>query len=172
MRGVYLPASSSMLVPPGSSPHARGLLHGVEAAGHADRIIPACAGFTRWPGSGRHWPGDHPRMRGVYFFMIESTDVASGSSPHTRGLLPASSVMVMVARIIPAHAGFTPRYPYWTPGSRDHPRTRGVYCAPVEHVGIDDGSSPHARGLPGIRRRGLDDRGIIPARAGFTFSGR
>ena len=53
--------------------------------------------------------------------------------------------------------------------SPDHPRSRGVYGARRATRGFGSGSSPLARGLlaAGGGRRAL--RGIIPARAGFTF---
>ena len=54
------------------------------------------------------------------------------------------------------------------PGPRDHPRSRGVYCAPLRCISVRTGSSPLARGLQ-IRRMAMGDNGrIIPARAGFT----
>ena len=70
--------------------------------------------------------------------------------------------------IIPARAGFTS-----TPGppsgrDGDHPRSRGVYDPVQDGLGGRLGSSPLARGLH--RRESLNacQRGIIPARAGFT----
>ena len=50
----------------------------------------------------------------------------------------------------------------------DHPRSRGVY----QPTGLSDlcgeGSSPLARGLRAAPQVGEGERGIIPARAGFT----
>ena len=78
--------------------------------------------------------------------------------------------IVRPVRIIPARAGFTPCI--WRPSGAagDHPRSRGVYLVVPARCGGSRGSSPLARGLR-LRlgaRRAL--RGIIPARAGFTFS--
>ena len=74
----------------------------------------------------------------------------------------------MIARIIPARAGFTlparrKRHRGW-----DHPRSRGVYdCCSL--IIIDRwGSSPLARGLRRIFGDFMPFNGIIPARAGFT----
>ena len=54
------------------------------------------------------------------------------------------------------------------PSIKDHPRSRGVYPRAPTTMLMTPGSSPLARGL----RRHLDElvaqRGIIPARAGFT----
>ena len=113
---------------------------------------------------------DHPRTRGVYGNEIEAATRAAGSSPHTRGLpgvlrdahdgtriIPAHAGFTprpgrgrAAAGIIPAHAGFTADVREWESFVRDHPRTRGVYA---ELLGLGD----HG------------DR-IIPAHAGFTRS--
>ena len=55
---------------------------------------------------------------------------------------------------------------------RDHPRSRGVYMARLGREEKREGSSPLARGLP--HRLGVEfiERGIIPARAGFTAATR
>ena len=50
----------------------------------------------------------------------------------------------------------------------DHPRSRGVYAVAGVGAGLLGGSSPLARGLRSQGLPGLLDRGIIPARAGFT----
>ena len=91
-------------------------------------------------------------------------------------------------RIIPARAGFTRQRPRHQPHEADHPRSRGVYRRARSASSWSSGSSPLARGLlrqVGQRAqaagssplaRGLRDpdvrfgreRGIIPARAGFT----
>ena len=51
---------------------------------------------------------------------------------------------------------------------KDHPRSRGVYYITFNDFPKAEGSSPLARGL--LRHFGVNtrDRGIIPARAGFT----
>ena len=155
----------------GSSPLARGLpgqdLVGLGAA----RIIPARAGFTR-PATLRPPPRwDHPRSRGVYPAPPLPAARPAGSSPLARGLHIPTTAVSFRKRIIPARAGFTllgcrPRY-----GRPDHPRSRGVYSpTPSTPIGAG-GSSPLARGLLVQIDRSGAQRGIIPARAGFT-SGR
>ena len=57
-------------------------------------------------------------------------------------------------------------------GLWDHPRSRGVYGAGLAAVAARDGSSPLARGLPSAIMISASGSGIIPARAGFTGSGR
>ena len=75
-------------------------------------------------------------------------------------------------RIIPARAGFTPAPTATPPQDEDHPRSRGVYRSPDLTADTKDGSSPLARGLLGEVLTIKDIIGIIPARAGFTYSRR
>ena len=152
----------------GSSPLARGLLRHLRVVGIPQRIIPARAGFTRPSASRRPPRGDHPRSRGVYLSRRQRRSWRDGSSPLARGLRARARRQASRGWIIPARAGFTadPR-----PASHphpDHPRSRGVYSPVTAKDLLHDGSSPLARGLlygPGGPR---EDRGIIPARAGFT----
>ena len=71
-------------------------------------------------------------------------------------------------RIIPARAGFTGNGFVVCQFVKDHPRSRGVYD--LGHLsGLGPvGSSPLARGLPGVNMGVVLGQGIIPARAGFT----
>ena len=132
------------------------------------RIIPARAGFTprARSGSGSRW--DHPRSRGVYPGSSGLGGCASGSSPLARGLQLTDLLLNPLERIIPARAGFTAYQ--WARLARraDHPRSRGVYAAQGQHLPIQGGSSPLARGLRNPYQRVLPAAGIIPARAGFT----
>ena len=74
----------------------------------------------------------------------------------------------MVAGIIPARAGFTPRCGGPREARPDHPRSRGVYGPYLHGLLGDQGSSPLARGLPQMETDLTNDYRIIPARAGFT----
>ena len=91
-----------------------------------------------------------------------------GSSPLARGLPDPTVADDAVARIIPARAGFTTKVIWENVTREDHPRSRGVYRRGVERPHDLLGSSPLARGLPGVPEWAADLRGIIPARAGFT----
>ena len=74
------------------------------------------------------------------------------------------------ARIIPARAGFTRPVrsgPSWL---TDHPRSRGVYDGSGLSRMREQGSSPLARGLLAVGVQGEAGAGIIPARAGFTYT--
>ena len=152
----------------GSSPLARGLLRSTCRVSLGTRIIPARAGFTRHcPGSSSSEP-DHPRSRGVYFYVVQSGENTWGSSPLARGLRVVVRPGGHVAGIIPARAGFT-----HLPGATrrrlwDHPRSRGVYLSIPRLNSLSSGSSPLARGLLGVDVGCRTGGRIIRARAGFT----
>ena len=106
-RGVYAEQS---VVPPcqmGSSPLARGLPDATAATPRTTGIIPARAGFTRTSRCEGRRRRDHPRSRGVYFAQQPAIHNQIGSSPLARGLLAGGMAAGVVARIIPARAGFT-----------------------------------------------------------------
>ena len=132
------------------------------------RIIPARAGFTaRAPAAGSA-PPDHPRSRGVYVFRSRTHVWPPGSSPLARGLPMQRKHLWIPRRIIPARAGFTAHLPHLLARRKDHPRSRGVYAAPARRKPRTCGSSPLARGLPGMTTEPPSADRIIPARAGFT----
>ena len=152
----------------GSSPLARGLLTVATPHETRRRIIPARAGFTRWPRSCPITIRDHPRSRGVYTVRTLSPLLDAGSSPLARGLHRQDPVSAPGRGIIPARAGFTPRSASWAERNGDHPRSRGVYRIASAKAPWAVGSSPLARGLHPLGRWQRLDDGIIPARAGFT----
>ena len=167
-RGVYASDNLARASENGSSPLARGLRRRHLRAYHGPRIIPARAGFTAVPPGGVGAGQDHPRSRGVYECSMRSGSRTSGSSPLARGLRRRNRSRASQTRIIPARAGFTVGDALEGAGRKDHPRSRGVYLATVAHDAVIIGSSPLARGLPSQGHRGLRQRRIIPARAGFT----
>ena len=91
-----------------------------------------------------------------------------GSSPLARGLLCGSLGGLLLVRIIPARAGFTPAIEAFQRFLKDHPRSRGVYKVTEGTGYVNPGSSPLARGLRRTGRACLQRERIIPARAGFT----
>ena len=150
-RGVYRSEEWSASTPAGSSPLARGLRRADVLLAAGVRIIPARAGVTWAPRSGRRPGADHPRSRGVY------------------GLDPSSPIVGF--RIIPARAGFTTHHHYHHHHHQDHPRSRGVYATTTCTASWMPGSSPLARGLRRDPMRSIAATRIIPARAGFTSGG-
>ena len=190
-RGVYRSPVSGRIPGSGSSPLARGLRGGSAVVLGGAGIIPARAGFTLDEDRGPLRVGDHPRSRGVYRERARRALLGRGSSPLARGLPASTENAVRMRRIIPARAGFTGRHPRrrlgrpgssplargllalcgsWTPSTLDHPRSRGVYDEDTAHKDIPGGSSPLARGLLWDAAADAEHRGIIPARAGFTWA--
>ena len=167
-RGVYPTMLRTMRTMQGSSPLARGLPDSRCKILQSKGIIPARAGFTGCSGSATHRYSDHPRSRGVYFETLCGVTLLLGSSPLARGLLDDAARTAYDARIIPARAGFTVSDGENDNRQKDHPRSRGVYGAlDADSPGVE-GSSPLARGLRGWMVGLTAQRGIIPARAGFT----
>ena len=88
----------------------------------------------------------HPRSRGENRPVASSIEVASGSSPLTRGKPAAFWRSTSAARLIPAHAGKT------KPGKDlqrylgAHPRSRGENATSWSVVTLMNGSSPLTRG--------------------------
>ena len=167
-RGVYTGDWRGRLADAGSSPLARGLLISGARWGSGPWIIPARAGFTQPAVAELKSWGDHPRSRGVYVGVHDSSSRFRGSSPLARGLQLTSAMSCAPCRIIPARAGFTHAPKGYPQSGEDHPRSRGVYRPYSVYSGAEWGSSPLARGLPYADRRTAGTLGIIPARAGFT----
>ena len=120
--------------------------------------------------SGGGW-WDHPRSRGVYVSDALAAASRWGSSPLARGLHQSRSRRGRRLGIIPARAGFTGSFGSCGSLGSDHPRSRGVYGWPTGMGMAVPGSSPLARGLPVVAVGEQARRGIIPARAGFTWRG-
>ena len=126
-RGVYCRASRMGGSGRGSSPLARGLLQVVGLRLGDCGIIPARAGFTRLRLRNVPSAADHPRSRGVYRLKRLTFSLPPGSSPLARGLHCFSELLLRVAGIIPARAGFTMSATGPPAAPWDHPRSRGVY---------------------------------------------
>ena len=132
----------------GSSPLARGLLRPAPGRNRRDRIIPARAGFTRYPRRPTRPARIIPARAGFTPGTRRPPPSPRGSSPLARGLPPVLLPSGDDPRIIPARAGFTGPISYLDRTYADHPRSRGVYYFDADY-----------------------DRfmcRIIPARAGFT----
>ena len=167
-RGVYSQPDDKGTNAWGSSPLARGLRVSTKDILAGGRIIPARAGFTRLRGAITEQVRDHPRSRGVYVTGPHPRIRVVGSSPLARGLLNGIVRALDRTGIIPARAGFTPRFVSPIISPQDHPRSRGVYNDVPLSIRSARGSSPLARGLPSQTSVRLPADRIIPARAGFT----
>ena len=168
-RGVYHIDARKNEIAAGSSPLARGLQMYALTSKPRDGIIPARAGFTPSPARPCRPDADHPRSRGVYWDAVWGAVSGFGSSPLARGLPDCVYSRAHGARIIPARAGFTASSGRWLELPGDHPRSRGVYPRGTENDNRARGSSPLARGLHVRHAEVHHRRGIIPARAGFTW---
>ena len=82
--GVARSRSSSLM---GTSPRARGKLHGQVRSQVPNRNIPACAGKTRYGHSGESHRAEHPRVRGENRIRRRSRFRSHGTSPRARGKL-------------------------------------------------------------------------------------
>ena len=104
--------------------------------------------------------------------MASTAMMHAGSSPLARGLHIQIYRCCPMRGIIPARAGFTSARYEMSSAWGDHPRSRGVYSPQDAILDLMEGSSPLARGLPSRLSTRRMTRRIIPARAGFTGSGR
>ena len=136
--------------------------------GPACGLIPAHAGKTRvWrggPGGGRA----HPRSRGENSGLAASRATWNGSSPLTRGKPRLVGADLPHGRLIPAHAGKTPRPDPRGALAWAHPRSRGENHGVQSRIVNQTGSSPLTRGKRHALRPRIRDRGLIPAHAGKT----
>jgi len=156
--------------PQGSSPRARGVHPARTRGGHRPGIIPACAGSTGLHAGGAPAGRDHPRVRGEHGYAWYVSLHGKGSSPRARGAPPGAVQGGQARGIIPACAGSTS--PSTGTGSRgwDHPRVRGEHVCVALRAVQGWGSSPRARGAPGVEAALSAGAGIIPACAGSTRS--
>ena len=91
-----------------------------------------------------------------------------GSSPRMRGSLSVTKYGINSTRIIPAHAGLTPRGPSSAAAQRDHPRACGAHLKLKDVATMLSGSSPRMRGSQQGDGATATKPGIIPAHAGLT----
>ena len=138
----------------GSSPRMRGTRGGGPPPwGH--RIIPAHAGNSDLEVPGTRQLSDHPRACGELTSSRLWLFMSPGSSPRMRGTLPLKAILIVVCRIIPAHAGNSIEAFDFASLIPDHPRACGELSRRRSQAVEDSGSSPRMRGTPAP---GLDAR--------------
>ena len=172
----------------GSSPLTRGKQSIASQRRRTPRLIPAHAGKTcsqrcgcgrrrahpRSRGenlAGRRGAGRvtaHPRSRGENKKVPLGASGQAGSSPLTRGKLPAVRLDSRPSRLIPAHSGKTKPTAWCRPACTAHPRSRGENELPQTRNVLSGGSSPLTRGKPAGPPRRRAGRRLIPAHAGKT----
>ena len=96
----------------------------------------------------------------------------NGSSPLTRGKLFHGVRLFRHCRLIPAHAGKTRLTGGHAWYHEAHPRSRGENVMNAFGRESVKGSSPLTRGKPGCGGLDFGGRGLIPAHAGKTLTGR
>ena len=132
------------------------------------RIIPARAGQTVSVLKVSGEVTDHPRACGANEEPSQSELFDAGSSPRVRGKLRYRHYPLLVARIIPAHAGQTCCRRRPSRSRPDHPRACGANNFEESKPLPAIGSSPRMRGKPSTRGLQGTRRRIIPAHAGQT----
>ena len=109
-------------------------------------LIPAHAGKTVEDQAHRIENAAHPRSRGENWRTPWIRLAVRGSSPLTRGKLHEGTEDPTDRRLIPAHAGKTPRLHLSICDWPAHPRSRGENLAPRSPRADAAGSSPLTRG--------------------------
>ena len=124
-RGENIKTALGEYADDGSSPLTRGkrTTHSVPRKEHG--LIPAHAGKTTPHTDHTPHTRAHPRSRGENSLVYPATESCSGSSPLTRGKRRDPVRPRVLGRLIPAHAGKTPRAHARASSSRAHPRSRG-----------------------------------------------
>ena len=107
-------------------------------------------------------------MRGVYATVTPAAIGDFGSSPHAWGLHWTETKSRTIPRFIPTCVGFTDRYVAGAVAIPVHPHMRGVYDWAIKNGYEENGSSPHAWGLPQQGRDQWYHYRFIPTCVGFT----
>ena len=154
----------------GSSPLTRGKPVVCACGFGVGRLIPAHAGKTSSLAASAGAVRAHPRSRGENPHARMTPLQASGSSPLTRGKPRPSVHHASSGRLIPAHAGKTPRRWLSTPWRAAHPRSRGENSHRMGGTEFPEGSSPLTRGKRGGQAIIGPPPRLIPAHAGKTGS--
>ena len=169
-RGENIRAGIALSLLRGSSPLTRGKPAPRATLASRARLIPAHAGKTVYGWETLSIVQAHPRSRGENPCPLSRRGRPHGSSPLTRGKLDRVHALLLRYRLIPAHAGKTPRPHAHPTTGRAHPRSRGEnrQLAPVGKS--RRGSSPLTRGKPPLYSTFTARRRLIPAHAGKTMN--
>ena len=168
-RGENSTASASLWRLLGSSPLTRGKLGAGGTQMKLKGLIPAHAGKTRDGVLKSMSIGAHPRSRGENFGLTDRIRPMRGSSPLTRGKLPAATYEPAAPGLIPAHAGKTGTLTSAYCRPQAHPRSRGENVGQTMPLPLSTGSSPLTRGKPHGSTFRCCCVGLIPAHAGKTL---
>ena len=152
----------------GSSPLTRGKRVAPPAPPISPGLIPAHAGKTAGSRTRAGAWRAHPRSRGENFLIVEVAEKLDGSSPLTRGKPSVPPEALIVAGLIPAHAGKTSLLRVSGTTREAHPRSRGENEVMCLLEMLNQGSSPLTRGKLDAQLSAARVAGLIPAHAGKT----
>ena len=152
----------------GSSPRVRGKPSHRVMVEAEFRIIPARAGQTPPMRTITQSTTDHPRACGANLVACLGHHLLPGSSPRVRGKHRHRQWHRRQGRIIPARAGQTARPSNAPACPTDHPRACGANSSFQSDGTFEIGSSPRVRGKRDLVLVIVEERRIIPARAGQT----
>ena len=159
--GAHHVAHPSTAAMSGSSPRMRGSHAYSLKSGRSSGIIPAHAGLT--------WTMERlSRSCGAHQVVRIIAVRRPGSSPRMRGSLLIPQIIMILAGIIPAHAGLTDFLDSLFDSQWDHPRACGAHDPVIATIAEVLGSSPRMRGSPWRWYFIVIRLGIIPAHAGLT----
>ena len=156
------------MITDGSSPLARGTPPSPPRGSPPRRFIPARAGNTPITAARMAVAPVHPRSRGEHAGRGYAADARRGSSPLARGTRVRPGRGEEPCRFIPARAGNTRAREARGRHPAVHPRSRGEHGTGGCESRACCGSSPLARGTPGLALAGAHHGRFIPARAGNT----
>ena len=107
-------------------------------------------------------------MRGENFECLVVLDFRGGTSPRARGKRQHELLCFRGQGNIPACAGKTVAHCFCKEVAGEHPRVRGENQRSSCYRGVEEGTSPRARGKLGVGRLARCLFGNIPACAGKT----
>ena len=154
----------------GSSPPVRGAPPVALPVLRTIGLIPARAGSTDSHSPTLPFCGAHPRPCGEHRRWGKLRTAHKGSSPPVRGAPVIINKSALVLGLIPARAGSTAAGRSAAISARAHPRPCGEHVFWVTCISIALGSSPPVRGARESTVSSNVRWGLIPARAGSTFS--
>ena len=138
--------------------------------GEISGLIPTRAGNTSPTPADSTRRRAHPRSRGEHICLSISARARLGSSPLAQGTLLPGGQRFQPGGLIPARAGNTNFHGLVFLSVGAHPRSRGEHDLTLSQEKIERGSSPLARGTRGRELAEQVAAGLIPARAGNTWT--
>ena len=134
-------------------------------------VVPAHAGVILLPLGVASLYSRRPRTRGGHPPMWQTFTAYGSSSPHTRGSSVRRLSLIIVAAVVPAHAGVIRAHVVPGGGGLRRPRTRGGHPTEFNGLAVQFSSSPHTRGSSSQSRTQSAATRVVPAHAGVIRPG-